>query len=214
MMAGFATGLISGGMVGALALAGLSLAMPGVKPDWTAPKATVGASGPLLVVPDKPLPSKTVTPKPAAPMPPAATRPEAGAGVALAPVPAGSEFARDRKDSTPRAPAPSAAPQLADAPMDTPAAAPPRIEPRPDTGLDQPGARPDTALTAPEALPVPELGADAPARPGGEAPIPVPPPGEAVAPALNAPRSGLASDIAQNPVPQGLAPPPQILTRP
>lgn len=231
-MAGFAKGLLSGAALGGVALAGMAVALPGLAPQWgdqpvaaqqsePAPSEPTPAepadTRPLLVVPDPDIAqparveaTETVPESPTA----------APAEVGLQPVPAGSEFARDREDTPPHAPARQVAPRLVATPMDSPVVVAPLAEAAPGEGLDTPAARPVQGPDLPRALPLPDVAQALPARPDGEAPIPVPPPGEALAPALILPlpeavgprRAAEPSNDVRIPV--GLTPPPQILIRP
>lgn len=335
-MAGFAKGMAGGTVIGALALSAASLALPGLRPDWSLPRMAPPVTdrlnaeargpmtepdaapeisapddtaqlappeaGPLLVLPDPPAsappqadppqaapaaadapamgapeadpiqdmpePATDPMPAPEAPPamapPPALTLPESAVPLPLpeppmsaapadappaaeapqhiappvlpelhslpalnlsgadlpandapplsseaqtppggiAPMPAASEFAREREDSAPQAPARSLSPRLSHMPADSPAVSPPDLGHQPDATLSEPGARPVETQTPPPGLSLPaEAAPTLPARPGAEAPIPVPPPGEALAPTLLQP---LAEEDA----------PAQILTTP
>ncbi|WP_223633358.1 divergent polysaccharide deacetylase family protein [Rhodobacter sp. TJ_12] len=176
MARGIIAGMASGVIVSGLGLATASLMLP--------PPTQVG-----LVLPTVP----ETDPDPATdPAPPQAQRPGQGATAASGPaegvpLPAGSEFARPGAEAVPtlpgETPAPAGVEAVPRAPMteaqteaeiaalDDPVTAPP---PRPETGTDSPTAlvpqqTPDVAL---ERLP------------SGAPTMPVPPPGEAVAPDL------------------------------
>lgn len=158
MARGFAAGLIQGTVICGAALVALSLALP--------------------------QPPRPLQPDPAV-RNAAASMPEGGltgpAAESLS-VPAGSEFARGA-DMQPRAPEPlSDAPRLANAPT----VAQPVDESAPETAETE-RLRPDARGEAPAApeITLPETApVDLPA-PAGEAPIPVPPPGRVVVPALD-----------------------------
>ncbi|MGO4854555.1 divergent polysaccharide deacetylase family protein [Phaeovulum sp. W22_SRMD_FR3] len=100
-------------------------------------------------------------------------------------VPAGSEFARRPEDAPMRSPEVMAPPQVAAAPATAPQVPMGGSEGSPILTETAPAARPESTLAAPE--PVSGSGpvmAAAPAAPGAEEPIPVPPPGEVETPAL------------------------------
>lgn len=232
-MAGFASGLLIGGLVGAAGLVALSLALP---LRQAAPVGVTSAAAPVvldhrgqgLVVPDpaaarvrpeaglqtdRPaLIAPTAAPRPAetriAPVPGAT--PDATPDQALAVVPAGSEFSRATREGAPQLPAPLAPPDLGDAPAEPPPFAAPIPEPAPGEALAQPGTRPEAAPTDPAALAAPAATGDQPVAPAADSPVPVPPPGEVVAPQLAPPVAEAAGPTIR--LPDG--PPPAILKAP
>lgn len=136
-----------------------------------------------------------------APLPPGANRaeapaaqpmPEAAPQVALAPaatdLPEGSEFARTAREPSPVLPAPQGTPQAGPA---APLALAPEAEnAAPPVISTDPGAPPQAAEPAPAPQAAPETPALALAEPPeAETPLPVPPPGEALAPELAAPET-------------------------
>ena len=117
---------------------------------------------------------------PQPPRPKAAADP--GPAVEALSVPAGSEFSR-ASDMEPEAPAPltaeaarPAVPQVGRPADETAPAAADPVSLRPDTPAEAPAA-PEIALPEPDPIDLPE--------PAGEAPIPVPPPGQVVVPGLD-----------------------------
>lgn len=214
MVRGVLSGLGFGAVVSVLGLGGVSLMLPPPEfpapqaalsdgparpappqlpmPGPLAPEPAVAeAAAPRIAAPDVPAPqgpapeiaASEVAANPAMAVPEDA--PVVSGPAAAITVPAGSEFARGPADAPPAAPAPVAAPARGlaagpDAPRaDDPAAAPPAL------AETAPAARPAPAPAAPGLAPAPEsaeLALDRP--PGAETPIPVPPPGEAVAPLL------------------------------
>lgn len=183
MAKGFAAGVIQGTVICGAALVALSLALP-PPPRPVSPDAVSVDAAPRVTTP--------------------VDTPTTPAAESLS-VPAGSEFARGA-DMRPRAPEPlSQAPRIADVPT----VARPADEPAPEAAEterlrpDARGEAPTAPVVAlPEAAPV-----DLPA-PAGEAPIPVPPPGRVVVPALDrAPEQAISEpdDPAGQPAPQAPA---------
>lgn len=208
MVRGLIAGLATGGVVAVLGLGALSLVAPLPRPNATTPPASatgedgpaardaaprtprlpvpanspapiVAAPGPTASGPTAPrlaapsAPPTTIPPPPIAPAAPLAEAPApslpppvalAGAGDAAPVAPAG-EGVTAAEPVVPAAPAPVAEPTAT---------------PLPGT---ETAARPDAVATAPAspAAPEPPL---AMREPGAEAPVPVPPPGEVVAPEL------------------------------
>lgn len=172
MKRGWISGLLQGGILGAVALALLSLVMPlpdmartlvpAVQPDVSPePEPATERAAPAAEVPPPPFMTGAVPSRPKS----HAQRP-----VPSLDVPAGSEFGR-AGDAVPVIPAPLSAPVAREAEAPTPA--PPSAEPAPRTiiAVEQPGAKPDVAptMSAPE-----NLMTDHVALPGSAVPPAVP----------------------------------------
>ena len=173
---------------------------PGQPGDSAAPDgaARVGSGGtsaegsaaaPVTATPAPITPPTSVPVAPTAEAPAAAeteTPADAPASVPDAiEVPAGSEFARRPEDAPVRSPEALSPPRVAAVPATAPQVPMAGSEGSPVLTETDPAARPESALAAPEptAGSGPQIAA-APATPGAEEPIPVPPPGEVETPAL------------------------------
>ncbi|MFD2174096.1 divergent polysaccharide deacetylase family protein [Rhodobacter lacus] len=180
MARGVIAGLTTGVVVSGLGLAAASLMLPPPQPSQQPPhraEAPVTRADPAPDAPDH-----AATPAPERP-PAADPAPVADNGPAQAvPLPAGSEFARDSAEAPPvlgsetAVPGGAAAPPVAPPAERATAAADPVTDPPP---------RPETSANAPAAPAAPETPQAALETPPEAAPeMPVPPPGEAVAPDL------------------------------
>ena len=171
-MRGVIAGFGTGGVLAALGLGAMSLVMP--LPETPGAHLAAALSAARM---------------------PAKVEPATGEAPAIVEVPAGSEFAKGQGDTAPARPAPPKAPSLA--PPSASGVAPPEDTPDQIAVADTaPAARPEApAEPAPLAMTeAPTQAMEAP--PEAEAPIPVPPPGEAVAPQLGV-ADGAAPVIAE-----------------
>ncbi|MBW6505732.1 MAG: divergent polysaccharide deacetylase family protein [Rhodobacteraceae bacterium] len=194
-------------------------------PDAAAPQPETPAPPPTAATAPDPAPAAPALPVPATAEAPAATvasapLPDAPAEAAteaarpvIVEVPAGSEFARAPGDALALRPSVEAAPTVASAPA-APLAAP-EVAPAP-AGTD-PGPAP-AAPSGPAAPGAPSPEAGRIVLPQAEQPLPVPPPGEALAPTLPAAaRTDLPAvpDVLLPPVAPGAAlPAPEADTAP
>lgn len=167
------------------------------------PDAAV-ATGPAAVEPPEAAPAATAPADDAAATVPAPTEVATAAPLPVAPVvdvPAGSEFNRPKPEEDPVVPAPQPAPAARPAPT----VAEPAAEAGPTLTERTPAAAPEGQTAAPVALPEPAPAAPEPIAeaPAGETAVPVPPPGEAMAPDLApAPEDeiAMAEDDAPGPI--------------
>lgn len=189
MVRGLIAGLGTGAVVAVLGLGALSVLAPlpanrdgAPVPAMPVPSADPAAGAvvePLVAAPKPVAPAPAPPPAPAAPAPLTA---EPGATPEAVSVPAASEFARGAGDKTPAAPAQEEAPLAGGSAPEAPAE-PVKTMPLVATA-PMPAARPE-APVAPAAPTLPAAPGDDPVRrPAAEAPVPVPPPGAARAPAL------------------------------
>ncbi|RBP90297.1 hypothetical protein DFO80_10969 [Rhodobacter sp. 140A] len=217
MVRGLIAGLATGGVVAVLGLGALSLVAPLPRPNATTPPASAtgedapAARGVAPRTPRLPVPANSPAPIAAAPRPtaPSAPHPPIAPAAPLAEAPAPSlpppVALAGAGDAAPVAPAgegvTAAEPVAPTAPAPV---AEPAATPLPGT---ESAARPDAVATAPAspAAPEPPL---AMREPGAEAPVPVPPPGEVVAPELPQAEADEAAVARTVPAPAAPAAPP------
>lgn len=191
MVRGLIAGLGTGGVVAVLGLGALSLVAPLPQQQRTPPASAAGEDAPaardaVQSAPHLPAPANSPAPiavAPAAPVPTppaAAPAPAPAAPVASEPAAPSVVAVDGTGDAAPVAPAGEGALAEAAAPAAPAPVSEPPAAPLPGT---ESAARPDAVAIAPQspAAPEPPL---ATLEPGAEAPVPVPPPGEAVAPEL------------------------------
>lgn len=227
MVRGLIAGLATGGVVAVLGLGALSLVAPLPRPNATTPPAsatgedTPAARGAAPRTPRLPVPANSPAPIVAAPGPtaPGPTAPRLAAP--SAPPPTIAPAAPLAEAPAPSLPPPAALAGAGDAAPVAPAgegvtAAEP-VVPAPPAPVAEPAAtplpgtesaaRPDAVATAPASPAAPEAPL-AMREPGAEAPVPVPPPGEVVAPELPQAEADEAAVARSVPVPAAPAAPP------